>query len=554
MRKALLAFTTVAVATLLIVFTVNALRAQSREAVALAGQVTSSEEGAMEGVLVSAKRPGSTITVTVVTDQTGRYRFPATRLEVGQYALRTRAVGYDLDGPSSVAVTPGQTATADLHLKKTTDLAGQLTNAEWRMSIPGTDEQKKTMIDCAGCHSLLRIVSSRYTAAEFEAVIPRMAAYAQGSTPLQPERRLAEPRPRDPKALRAQAEYLASINLSTGAPWKYPLKTLPRPTGRATHVIVTEYDLPRVVTEPHDVVVDAQGLAWYTDFGTQILGSLDPKTGAVTEYQVPTLKPGSANGELDLEQDKSGNIWLGMMMQGGVAQFDPKTKSFKTFPLPADLQNNAAQIAMVTPPSPNDGLMWTNDVDHGTIHRLDPKTSRWETFGPLRDANGHEINTYGLYSDAANNAYVLDFSGNGNYIGRIDAKTGAISFIPTPTKNSRPRRGRFDSAGRLWFAEYGTDQVAMYDSKTGKVTEWPLPTKWTTPYDAVLDKNGDLWTGSMWTDRVQRLDPRSGSVVEYLLPRSTNIRRVFVDNTTSPVAFWTGDDQSAHIVKLELLP
>jgi virginiamycin B lyase len=94
----------------------------------------------------------------------------------------------------------------------------------------------------------------------------------------------------------------------------------------------------------------------------------------------------------------------------------------------------------------------------------------------------------------------------------------------------------------------------MYDPKTGKVTEWPLPTKWTTPYDAVLDKNGALWTGSMWNDRVQRLDPKNGSVVEYLLPRSTNIRRVFVDNTTSPVTFWTGDDQSAHIVKLELLP
>ncbi len=551
MRKALLGFTSLAVVAFLTVFTLNALHAQTQPAVGLTGIVSSTEEGAMEGVLVSAKRAGSTMTVTVVSDQTGRYRFPAARLAAGAYALRIRAVGYDLDSPSSVTVAQGQTANADVRLKKTTDLAGQLTNTEWRMSFPGTDAQKK-MVDCVGCHSLLKIVSTRYTADEFEAIIPRMNAYAQGSTPLQPEHRLAVPRPRDPKQLRALAEYLASINLSTGAPWKYPLKTLPRPTGRATHVIMTEYDLPRVVTEPHDVVVDAQGLAWYTDFGTQILGSVDPKTGAVTEYQVPTLKPGSANGELDLEQDKSGNMWLGMMMQGGVAKFDPKTKTFQTFPLPAELQNNAAQIAMVTPPSPNDGLMWTNDVDHGTIHRLNPATSRWETFGPLRDASGHEINTYGLYSDAANNAYVLDFSGNGNYIGRVDAKTGAISFISTPTANSRPRRGRFDSAGRLWFAEYGTDQVGMYDPKTGKVTEWPMPTKWTTPYDAVLDKNGDLWTGSMWNDRVQRLDPKTGNVIEYLLPRSTNIRRVFVDNTTSPVTFWTGDDQSAHIIKLEL--
>ena len=43
---------------------------------ALTGQVTSTEEGPMEGVLVSAKKAGSTITITVVSDEQGRYSFP----------------------------------------------------------------------------------------------------------------------------------------------------------------------------------------------------------------------------------------------------------------------------------------------------------------------------------------------------------------------------------------------------------------------------------------------------------------------------------------------
>ena len=47
---------------------------------ALAGRVTSPQEGAMEGVLVSAQRDGSPITITVVTDAAGRYAFPADRL------------------------------------------------------------------------------------------------------------------------------------------------------------------------------------------------------------------------------------------------------------------------------------------------------------------------------------------------------------------------------------------------------------------------------------------------------------------------------------------
>jgi hypothetical protein len=43
---------------------------------ALTGTVRSAKEGLMEGVLVSAKRNGSTITTTVVTNAQGVYSFP----------------------------------------------------------------------------------------------------------------------------------------------------------------------------------------------------------------------------------------------------------------------------------------------------------------------------------------------------------------------------------------------------------------------------------------------------------------------------------------------
>ena len=43
----------------------------------------------------------------------------------------------------------------------------------------------------------------------------------------------------------------------------------------------------------------------------------------------------------------------------------------------------------------------------------------------------------------------------------------------------------------------------------------------------------EAWTGSMLSDQVTRLDPATGATVNYLLPRSTNIRRVFVDNSTT---------------------
>ena len=144
----------------------NALRAQTPQgSVALTGQVTSAEEGPMEGVLVSAKKTGSTITITVVSDEQGRYRFPAAKLDPGQYALRVRAVGYDLDGPAAVEVAPQKTATADIKLRKAQDLASQLSNTEWL--APAWADQRKRLSACSHCHAFERVARSRHSAEEF---------------------------------------------------------------------------------------------------------------------------------------------------------------------------------------------------------------------------------------------------------------------------------------------------------------------------------------------------------------------------------------------------
>ena len=87
--------------------------AQAQSA-ALTGQVSSAGEPKMEGVLVSARKAGSSVTVTVVTNDQGRYAFPADRLEPGSYAISIRAIGYKLDGPKTAEVSAGAAATADV--------------------------------------------------------------------------------------------------------------------------------------------------------------------------------------------------------------------------------------------------------------------------------------------------------------------------------------------------------------------------------------------------------------------------------------------------------
>src|SRR5690348_10947931 len=80
------------------------LRADERSPAALTGQVSSDAEGAMEGVVVTARKDGSIVSTSVTTDAKGRYAFPENRLEPGHYTIAIRAVGYDLPAPTSANV------------------------------------------------------------------------------------------------------------------------------------------------------------------------------------------------------------------------------------------------------------------------------------------------------------------------------------------------------------------------------------------------------------------------------------------------------------------
>ena len=214
----------------------NAVRAQGPAA--LTGIVSSDAEGKMEGVVVTARRAKSIVQVSVTTDASGGYAFPRDRLDPGEYTLSIRAVGYDIESPGKATVN-GKAATADIRLKKTKNLAGQLTNTEWMMSIPGTEEQKAGLLNCVGCHTLERVVRSTHDSDDWTQVISRMMGYGAVSQPIKPQRMLDRARAGTPEQYRKLADYLATINLSAADHWTYELKTLPRPKGRDTRAIVT---------------------------------------------------------------------------------------------------------------------------------------------------------------------------------------------------------------------------------------------------------------------------------------------------------------------------
>ena len=515
--------------------------------VALNGQVSSQAEGLMEGVLVTVRREGARFTVTVVSDEQGQYSFPSNRLEPGLYTVNIRAVGYELPDPGQVMVDAQNTTQLDLKLSTAGDIASQLSNGEWLLSIPGTVQEKQQFLGCVSCHTLEPVFRSRHNAEEFARLVTRMSTWAPGSTRSRPQMR-PDSIGRDiateelsGRAIRI-GEYAAKVNLSTVSQWNYPLKSLPRPSGKGTQVIMTEYDLPRPETLPHDAIVDQEGMVWYGDFGSQYLGKLDPETGETVEYPIPMTKPEVPGGNLDMNFDPQGNIFLGMMYQGVIMRFNRDTQTFDHWKSPVFDEGDDARTAMVTPTRADvDGKVWVGAVEE---YQVDLESGEWIAIDYTKGVSpeyveaASRIGSYGVAVDSMNNFYGMQLGGD--HVTRVDAKTMVSKPFRTPTPNSGPRRGHMDSQDRLWFAEFRGNRIGMFDTKAEEFREWEVPVAWTNPYDAVLDTAGYAWTGGMTNDYVARVNTETDEVTMYLLPGTTNIRRVDVDNGTSPPSFGLG--------------
>jgi streptogramin lyase len=530
---------------------IDAVRAEGDAA--LTGIVSSDAESKMEGVVVTARRAGSIVQVSVTTDAEGRYSFPRNRLEPGEYALSTRAVGYDIDSPATPTVATGKVAKADIKLKKTRNLAGQLTNAEWMMSIPGTEDQKAMLLNCVGCHTLERVMRSTHDPDEWTHVISRMMGYGAVSQPIKPQPMLDRRRAGTPEQYRKLADYLATINLSATDRWQYELKTLPRPRGRDTRAIVTQYDVIRPTSEPHDVLVDKEGNVWYSDFGEMFIGKFDPKTLKLVEYPINKFKEKAPTGLLSIEFDRDGKIWFDSMYQGSLGRLDPQTGKVAYYPLAPEYNDDTVQLNFTGLRHDVDGKVWTKSVGTQHIFRLDLATNKWERFHPTDYLPADKVKGASIYqviSDSQNNLWMAEFTEG--HLGKIDAKTTKVTWYPFPMAHARARRMNIDDRDRIVVTEYRGNRVTVFDTRAEKFTVYDLPPR-TYPYRANFDRNGEIWASTMHTDRVVRLDPKTDSTVQYLMPSDTNMRTVFVDNSTTPVTFWVGSNHDHRIVKVEPL-
>ena len=136
------------------------------------------------------------------------------------------------------------------------------------------------------------------------------------------------------------------------------------------------------------------------------------------------------------------------------------------------------------------------------------RSGKFEVFEPYKIPRP---NVYDVIPDSQNNGYFLPLGSE--EIGRIDAKTGAITMFKTPTPGFGTAT-RHDGRARIasGSARTARNRIGMFDTRTQKFQEWPAPTPGAWPYDVTVDKNGEAWSGGEYNDRILRLDPQDRPV------------------------------------------
>src|SRR2546426_129811 len=394
----------------------------------LSGAVTSRSGQKLEGVTVSAKLEGSTITTSVYTDAAGAYVFPP--MPAGRYRVWAQALGFER---SNGAVDLSSARRADFTLQEMTDperrfrqLPGEMMVAALPEASADDERTKKIfMNNCTGCHSTSYVLQFRFDEAGWSKVIDLMKVVpVTGVYP--------GPNAKSNQIIERHQKQLAAYLARARGPGESSMKvaTRARPTGEAARAVWTLYDLPlnpdagigtrynandgtdwslgttsKMGQLPHDGALGLDGTIYFTcnnpNRGVTI-GKVDPVTGAVKYLKADAAK-GLAATSHGLARDRAGNLWFDINPgRRALGKLDTATEKITIYQTPESM---APVGGAVTIDVDGKGMIWAS-TPSGAV-RFDPVAETFTEFKsgiPEKNPRGSGA-TYGAAGDRDGNGW-----------------------------------------------------------------------------------------------------------------------------------------------------
>jgi virginiamycin B lyase len=207
---------------------------------------------------------------------------------------------------------------------------------------------------------------------------------------------------------------------------------------------ITEYqdsgDVPGERPGKHTIRVDARGNVWTS--GSPV-SKFDPETGKFTHFmEVPS--------SYGITFDKEGNVWFCVLKDNGtIGRIDAKTEKVTQWNPPT--HGRPQRLAIDS----ND-IVYFGERLGNKIGRFDPKTETFKEY-PLP---GPSATPYALAVDKNNTVWYA--STEQDLIGHLDPNTGKVVEYPFPHSEAMMREFFLDSQGRIWFGTPTNNRVGYF--------------------------------------------------------------------------------------------
>ena len=265
-----------------------------------------------------------------------------------------------------------------------------------------------------------------------------------------------------------------------------------------------EWVVPTLGQRSRDPIEAPDGKIWWAGQWADLIGSIDPKTGAMKEYKLPKdAKPHS------VFHDHAGNIWYTGNGNGTMGMLDPKTGKLKVYKMPDDDAEDP-HTAVID----KAGIIWFTLQHSNRLGRLDPKTGDIK----IVEAPTEGSRPYGIKLDKQGVPWIA--CNGSNRIIRLDPKTMKVREYPVPDKKTKIRRLAFDSKGMIWYVNSSRGRLGRLDPNTGKVKEWPSPSGPKSHPYAIAVINDIVWYNEsrVRPDMLVRFDPSTETFQSWPIP------------------------------------
>ena len=214
---------------------------------------------------------------------------------------------------------------------------------------------------------------------------------------------------------------------------------------------ITEYKMPiEKADDPHTAVFDRNGILWFTVQGGNMVGRLNPKTGKIELKEVPTESALPYGIQIN---SKGVPIFceLGTNKMGSI---DPRTLAITEYTLPASARPRRLAIAA-------DDTVYFTDFRSGYLGVLNTTTGAVQMYG---SPGGAESNPYGITITPDGMVWYSESGVKPNTIVRFDPKTETFARANIPSGGGVVPNMAATRDGRVYIACSGVDKVGAVET------------------------------------------------------------------------------------------